>query len=258
MSRTKAESKQISIPPVFSLEKEERSTESMSKKDIKNNEQGVVMVEAAIYFPIVICVVVSMLYLGLFYLQEAAINYQVQRVASYASKDSANPGYSTFPVSDGSEFEFNFSGDVPSAGQVQSYYNAYHSSPGALYRGIAGIFGAGSYDYESLLDRMVRNGLLFRFTVTPSVEVEKSLFGTSILASVEYTIPTPGAMRYLGLRDKMLIRSAAYSHAVNPADFVRNTDLAVDLVTFAADKLGVSGTLGNIISKAKTIINKVF
>ena len=184
--------------------------------------------------------------------------YQVQRVASYAAKDAANLGYAMFPVADNGEFEFAFSGDGPSETQVESYYNAYHSSPAALYRGIAGIFGRGDYDYSNLLDRMVRNGLLFRFTVTSDVSVEKSLFGTSILATVEYSIPTPGVMRYLGMDDLTVMRTAAYSHAMNPADFIRNTDLAVDLVEFAAEKLGISDSLENIMAKAKTIINKVF
>ena len=68
----------------------------------------------------------------------------------------------------------------------------------------------------------------------------------------------PGVARYLGLEEQMVIRSASYCHAVNPSDFVRNTDLAVDLVEFAAEKLGVSNKLDVAIGKAKNIINKIF
>lgn len=230
----------------------------MRKKNFIKSEKGVVMVEAAIYFPIVICVVVTMLYYGLFILQESAMNYEVQRMTAYASKDAGNPGYSVFPVASGNDVEFQYSGDQPSKDQVKAYYNAYHNRISALYRGIAGVICGEEYDYEDLFGRMVNNGLLFRFTVNPKIEVEKSLFGTSIIASVDYSVPMPGVARYLGLQDKLTIRSASYCHAVNPSDFIRNTDLAVDLVEFAAEKLGLSKNLSKIIGKAKEIINMLF
>lgn len=227
----------------------------MRQRQNGKQESGAAVVEAAIYFPIVICVVMAMLYLGLFLLQEAAMNCQLQRFTTYASKNTSNPGYKVFPFSTGSEFEFSYEGNAPSASQVDQYYMAYHNDIGALYRGIAGLFSDEDYDYNSMLADMANHGLLFRFHVSPSVEVEKTLFGTSIVATVEYSIPTPGAIRYLGLNQGLVIRSASYCHAVDPSGFVRNTDLAVDLVEFAADKLGISDTITNIVNQAKEKIN---
>lgn len=220
-----------------------------------DDESGIVMIEAVIYFPIVICMVAFLLYFGMFLLQEAAMNCQLQRFTTYASKNTANPGYQVFPFSTGSDFEFSYEGDTPSSSQVDQYYMAYHNDIGALYRGVSGLFSDEDYDYDSTLVEMVNNGLLFRFDVSPSVEVKKTLFGTSIVATVEYSIPTPGAIRYLGLDQRLVIRSASYCHAVNPSDFIRNTDLAVDLVEFAADKLGISDTITNIINQAKEKVN---
>lgn len=230
----------------------------MKTKDFLKSQKGVIMVEAAIYFPMVICVVVSMLYYGLFVLQESAMNYEVQRMTVYTSKDASNPGYYVFPVASGNDVEFQYTGDEPSKDQVEAYYNAYHNRISALYRGIAGVICGEKYDYDELLGKMASNGLLFHFTVEPKVEVDKSLFGTSIVASVEYSVPMPGVARYLGLEDKLTIRSASYCHAVNPSDFIRNTDLAVDLVEFAAKKLGVSENIAVAIGKAKEIINMIF
>lgn len=230
----------------------------MKTRNIIFSEKGVVMVEAAIYFPVVICVVVGMLYYGLFFLQEAAMNYEVQRMISYASKDAGNPGYHVFPVATSNSIEFEYAGNQPSKTEVEEYYNEYHRNIGSLYRGIAGIFGGGQYEYDDLFERMTRNGLLFRFTLDPKMEVKKSLFGTSITASVDYSMPMPGVLRYLGLSDRLTIRSASYCNAVNPADFIRNTDLAVDLVEFAAKKLGISENLSSAIEKAKNIINTIF
>lgn len=229
----------------------------MKQQKGRNAESGAAVVEAAIYFPIVICVVIGMLYLGLFYLQEAAMNCQLQLFTTYASKNTANPGYKVFSFSSGSDFEISFEGEEPSPDQVDQYYMAYHNDIGALYRGVAGLFSDEDYNYDSVLNQAVRNGLLFRFDVSPSVEINESLFGTSITASVDYSIPTPGVLRYLGMNQELVIRSASYCHAVNPAGFVRNTDLAVDIVEFAADKLGISDTITNFINKAKEKINEI-
>lgn len=57
------------------------------------DENGSVMVEAVIIFPIVLMAVMAMLYYGLFKLQEAAMLYQVQRVASEGSLMVSSPGY---------------------------------------------------------------------------------------------------------------------------------------------------------------------
>lgn len=231
----------------------------MKKSQKLENEKGFIILEAVIFFPIVICTITFLLYFGLFLFQEAAVNYQVQRLTTYASKNTANPGYSVFPIASGSEFEFDFSGDVPSSSEVTEYYQAYHENPGVLYRGITSIFSSSDgSDYNTLLNEMVRNGLLFRFTVTTDVEIDKNLFGTSIIAKVDYSIPAPGVMKYLGLDDDISIRSASCCYSVNPSDFIRNTDLAVDLTLFAAEKLGLSDSLERIISKAKEIINVVF
>ena len=59
----------------------------------QNSESGSIMVEAAIIFPMALLAVMAMLYLGLFKLQETAMLYQVQRVASEGSLLASSPGY---------------------------------------------------------------------------------------------------------------------------------------------------------------------
>ncbi|MGN0358761.1 MAG: hypothetical protein ACI4E0_13295 [Blautia sp.] len=224
----------------------------------REREKGAVMLEAVIFFPTIMCMVVFLLYFGMFLLQESAMNYELQRFTIYAAKNTANPGYKSFPVSSGNDVEFNFLGDAPSDSQVNSYYQAYHGHIGDLYRGISSIFrSSDGSNYQETLRQMANNGLLFRFTINPSVEVDKNLFGTTIVAKIEYSTPAPGVMKYLGLTDEVTIRSASSCYAVNPSDFIRNTDLAVDLVEFAAEKLGFSDNLNTIISKAKEIINTI-
>lgn len=64
----------------------------MKKKD-NNTQRGAIMVEAAIYFPITIAVVMAVIYFGLFKMQESYFFFQVERAAMELARETAYPGY---------------------------------------------------------------------------------------------------------------------------------------------------------------------
>lgn len=230
------------------------------------SEKGAVIVEAVIYYPIVICVIVFLIYLGLFHIQSAAIDYEVRQAAVFVSKDISNPGYSSFHSSVGVGGEFQWSGDTPSSAEVEGYYAAYDGSASdgrhrlsSLYREITHLFKDYESDYGTIVGEMINNGVLFRFFVEPDIEVKNTLLGTTVRVTAKYSLPTPGAIRYLGVGDSVTVfQSGAYAHALNPTDFVRNTDLAVDIVEFIGEKLGLDGKIDAFLGKAKKVINILF
>ena len=67
----------------------------MKKKD-NNTQRGAIMVEAAIYFPITIAVVMAVIYFGLFKMQESYFFFQVERAALELARETAYPGYDKF------------------------------------------------------------------------------------------------------------------------------------------------------------------
>ena len=56
-------------------------------RENNNSETGAIMVEAAIYFPITIGIVMVVLYFGLFKLQESYFFFQVERVVFVYTHD---------------------------------------------------------------------------------------------------------------------------------------------------------------------------
>ena len=58
-----------------------------------NTQRGAIMVEAAIYFPITIAVVMAVIYFGLFKMQESYFFFQVERAALELARETAYPGY---------------------------------------------------------------------------------------------------------------------------------------------------------------------
>ena len=187
------------------------------------------MVEAALYFPITIAVVMAVIYLGLFKMQESYFFFQVERTAAQLAKEIAYPGYEGFtdkePLSDG---KVDFSWEEPSDEQVQSYYEAYNGSLTKIYR-----LGAGSNTKERLAKYQESlckySTLLSVGTAKASIRVENKFMSQSVFAELRYELPTPGILRYLGMKDTISLYAAAYQPVLNTTDFVRNVDLAWDL-----------------------------
>ena len=65
-------------------------------RENNNSETGAIMVEAAIYFPITIGIVMVVLYFGLFKLQESYFFFQVERAATELAREASYPGYDSF------------------------------------------------------------------------------------------------------------------------------------------------------------------
>ena len=96
-------------------------------RENNNSETGAIMVEAAIYFPITIGIVMVVLYFGLFKLQESYFFFQVERAATELAREASYPGYDSFtdenPLKN-SKVDFDWE-NGPSESQTKSYYAAY-------------------------------------------------------------------------------------------------------------------------------------
>lgn len=225
------------------------------------SESGAVMVEAVIIFPMVLLTVAAMLYLGLFKLQESAMLYQVQRVAAAGGLMASSPGYAKLARNgyalDAKDIDWS---GPPDQEGIEAYYKAYHESLANLYRELTGtpwIHDGDIRSYgEKVLDTVsvLAAGRLFQ----TEVELHRSFFGTSVCAEVKYEVRTPGILRFFGMQDTIAWKQGSYSRAVNPAGFIRNTDLAVDVVVLACEKLGISDQLEKITEALTKVRDVLF
>lgn len=220
------------------------------------------MVEATIYIPVVICIVVALIYLALFNMQEYMMMYEAQKVSAVVSRNVAYVGYSSFNMGEGNEIDFQ---SFPSDAQVASYYEAYHSKISTLYREVSGVLavaGIGGTDTSSFRSRFAdaasKYSLIAIGTVSaPNIQVKDGLLGTSVTVIFTHQIPVPGVLRFLEYDGTTDIRVAAYSYSVNPSEFARNVDLASDLVDYVFEKLGIGGKFSEFKSKMETVLGKI-
>ncbi len=204
------------------------------------------MVEAVIVFPIVLLTVFTLIYLGLFKLQEMAMLYQVQRVAHQGAHVLANPGYQELGDYDQKPIDF-----LSDPADVNNYYKAAHRDLLVLYRELAG-YGAWTSEGElqNFMDTVAESTLILAggSYADNTVTIDRGLFATQIKAEVTFSFPTPGVMRYFGYPDSLSYKQSATALAMDPASFVRTVDLAGDAITRVSRKLGVDGHLEKIMN----------
>lgn len=204
------------------------------------------MVEAVIVFPIVLLTVFTLIYLGLFKLQEMAMLYQVQRVAHQGAHVLANPGYQELGDYDQKPIDF-----LSDPADVNNYYKAAHRDLLVLYRELAG-YGAWTSEGElqNFMDTVAESTLILAggSYADNTVTIDRGLFATQIKAEVTFSFPTPGVMRYFGYPDSLSYKQSATTLAMDPASFVRTVDLAGDAITRVSRKLGVDGHLEKIMN----------
>lgn len=232
----------------------------MKMKCIKN-ENGAIMVEATIYMPLVLCTVMALLYLALFNMQEYLLMYQAQRVAAVVSREEAYLGYEEFGMGSDNEIDFSWGeGNVPSAGEVTSYYKAYHNRPEDLYRGIGRALSKGArLDYDSRFADVARESTLIVLgnISNPEIQVDRGFLGTDIKVTIRHTLPIPGVLKYLKYEGGATIRVAAYRYSVNPSEFVRSVDLATDFISYIMKKFGFADSYNAFLEKTNKVLDMI-
>lgn len=222
------------------------------------------MVEATLYMPLILCTVMALLYLALFNMQEYMMMYQAQRVASVAAREEAYLGYDAFGMGSGNEIDFEWGANSgPSTDTLAAYYESYTSRMTSMYREIGNVLsiaGVNDVDGESYTSRFadsVRQSTLIALgTVSaPEVEIDTGFWGTDIEVTITHSLPVPGVLGYLGYDGGMTIRTAAYSYSVNPSEFVRNVDLASDLMSYIMEKCGLSKSYDEFLSKTDEVLS---
>lgn len=232
------------------------------KKILEKENKGAVMVEAAIYIPIVLCMVIALIELAIFNMQEYIMMYEAQRISTVVARDVAYEGYTNLNAGQDNEIDLE---EFPSSAQIESYYKSYHSKISSLYREVSGIFAAatkGKTDtskYSSLSADAVKQASMIAIgsISTPNIKVDNGLLGTGVTVTFVHQIPVPGVIRYLGYEGTTNLRVAAYTYSVNPSEFARNVNLATDLADYVLEKMGMSGNYSKFKSTISTVLDKI-
>lgn len=228
-------------------------------KNLKS-ENGAIMVEASIYFPIVLAIVFAIIYVSLWKLEDCAAYFAAQKVASSAANALAHEDYELLYGNTGDDvvgidtsidFQWAQGDTVPEA-----YVNNYYSTRKSLYKRVK----INSGEYEKSLKKLMNATKFVPFHLKDEdvhVKVQAGLLRTVVSVEVTAGFQTPGIMRYIGFEEEFKMKSAGYQFVSEPVEFVRNADLAFDLIDYLFDRLGISAKIENFTKKWDTIKNKL-
>ena len=107
------------------------------------------------------------------------------------------------------------------------------------------------------LENMVNSSKLLKIDNTEcTVNFKRSLLNTTIVVTVKDNIKMPAFLKYIGLDNNWSRSVTATSVVTDPAEFIRNLDMAQDVINYILDKLGLSGRLETLINKVSGFYNK--
>ena len=217
------------------------------------------MLEAVLYLPVVLCFSIALIYLAVFNMQEYFLMYETQKVNSVVTREAEYIGYSKLPMGQGgvvTDFE-----ELPS--DFSGYYGAYGNGIGDLYREVSALFHLGrdtsvKTDIEKVTEEIGPASIIAVGNIeSPKVKVKQGLLGSEVTVSIVHHIPVPGILKYLGYEKNTDINTTAYSYAVNPSDFVRKVDMAVDFTDYMAEKLELDGEFDEFRGETEAVLDKI-
>ncbi len=222
-----------------------------------NEETGAIMVEASIYFPIVIFTVFAMIYLGMVKYQESVLTFQVEKLAVIGAREIAYPGYEVF-TEDGSlmssSVDFKSESQFSSA-EIRNYYEKHSEH---LYNEWRFDYGEDSARLEQELSDMLRQrSFLTGIGTDAQVKINNYVIGKSLTVTASYGLKSPRFLSYVGVPLDLTLKTHVIQNASNPTELVRNIDLATDLIDFLLERFGVKDRVDSFLKKVEDIKNKI-
>lgn len=211
---------------------------------IKKNETGAAtVIEMTLIFPLVLCCVGFLLYIGSYVMQSVMIYNDAQRIAVAASREIAMPGYEKFYQGAGvtTKADFNWPDNVaPNISIINSFmkeHNPYR------YWGDGGLTQSKKTTLESNLEQLIAShSFLASSNVDCTITPSKELLNYKVKVRVIKNISTPQLFQSLGVNQSMDIDVTATAVVCDTTDFIRNTDMVFDLADFLMSSVKVDGT----------------
>lgn len=205
------------------------------------DESGSLIVEASFIYPMVILVLLFLLVWGMLQVQRAVIFKEVNTVADIGANTVSNEGYSVLT---------NTSADKAA---VKAYYRKnnpyrywnfnYTKSEGTLKQELA-----------DRLNRalMISTGSFVDYDVT----IKNQVLLQTVEVKADFVYPMPKIFHLIGMDKEMRISNSVVYDAIDPTEFVRNTDMVFDIMGALSERFGIDEKIENFLTKLKNLKSK--
>ncbi|MDR0935115.1 MAG: pilus assembly protein [Oscillospiraceae bacterium] len=227
------------------------------KKRLKLNNGGYLFVEAAILFPIIFMIFAGLVLLSMYLPQRAILQQATQRAATALAVER---GDTWLNVDDSGEFSWvTDKKDLPNV--YVAFINAFKSGDGtkaeSITRKIEGTSAmhamkSSGYDYTSAGRTLEDGGLTVTYGMVNYVVY------LEIVVTATRSVKTPVNLSFIGFPDKIDMTVSSTAVVQNGDEFIRNMDIAVDIVNYFREKFPAFDNIFNSIEKIKGPLGALF
>lgn len=216
------------------------------------------IVEATFIFPIVFFCMFFLIYIGMYILQSVLIYTQTQKVASIVSKSMAVTGYEKVGKHTADNVNFDFKDNKYF---TQDSVNTIYNEKAKLYRYFYTDPIAGNSDIESInssLTSLIDNlSIISGGGVTCDINAKNYFINQTVSVTIKREGAIPEVFSYIGMDGVSSdITVTATAASCDGAEFVRNTDMVYDFVTFLSDRLHISDKISYLKEKVQGAFEK--
>lgn len=212
------------------------------------NRGSATLVEMCFVFPIVLIVICALLYYGLYFLQAAVVNSYAQKAALEVSRLVSISGYEEFGnISTATDFDWD--GNIPDQETVNRVVSEH--DPYRYLDFSEGVAVASEEDVELVeaeLVSLLKASSFLGGEPTCNIEVSNYFLVQSVTVTVEQSFETPFFLTFFGMQDELKLITSVQAGATSPTEFVRNIDIAYDLVNYLLKKLNI-GSIDTFVKK---------
>lgn len=216
------------------------------------------LVEATFIFPIVFFCMFFLIYIGMYILQSVLIYTQTQKVASIVSKSMAVTGYEKVGKHTADNVNFDFKDNKYF---TQDSVNTIYDEKAKLYRYFYPDPIAGNSDIESInssLTSLIDNlSIISGGGVTCDINAKNYFINQTVSVTIKREGAIPEVFSYIGMDGVSSdITVTATAASCDGAEFVRNTDMVYDFVTFLSDRLHISDKISYLKEKVQGVFQE--
>lgn len=209
------------------------------------NKKGALTLEITLIFSVLLLCIFALIYLCLILYQQVYLQSFADKVANRAANSWSMPGKDLY-------FGFVAKEDMDEHSLYWRFYDAEQAQKLEKIR----AFAKDDFDKYSLLKRSLH------YEITASIETEAVLYKTiTVVIESKYDNPVKNLLKNVGLGSPFHFKVTGEAIVNEPAEFVRNTDFAVDTLrqyTPGMDdfKTYINKTVTNIFTKLQDFIKK--
>lgn len=237
----------------------------------RQKEKGAIAVEAVFIIPIVCVVAILLIYMALFQMQKGVMYLQAYKSANKVAHILANPGYQklytgayTNGNDGGNTLDFPYKYALANTTALKESYQVHNPYRywGYIFSGTTAagtLNGNLNSPAEQELQEVLANVSFLNVgtAMIPTITIDPGIITTTVNVTIRYQYTFPKFMNLIGLEGYTMMEETATAHVTDACEFIRNTDIAVDLTDFLLEKLGGKNQkLGTFMNKAKEYIKK--